>query len=73
MDALGELADANEPGFHATSTLDFIVVLTGTLELELDDGARTLLNAGDAAVLNGVRHRWSNAGQGVATLFAAQV
>lgn len=70
--ALGALADADAPGFHRTPTLDFVLILQGELTLELDNG-RKVLRAGDSAVLNGVRHRWSNTGKTAATLLAAQV
>jgi hypothetical protein len=71
--ALGDLADADQPGFHVTPTLDYIVVLSGVMRLELDDGQVRELSRGDIAVLNGVRHRWSNPGTEDATLLAAQI
>jgi hypothetical protein len=71
--ALGDLAEPEQPGFHATPTLDFILVLAGVLRLELDDGEVREVAAGDTVVLNGVRHRWSNPGPDDATLLAAQI
>lgn len=50
------------PGMHTTATVDFEVVLSGTVTLELDDGAMVTLNPGDTVVQNGTRHRWSNPG-----------
>jgi quercetin dioxygenase-like cupin family protein len=52
--------DPSDPGMHATDTIDFEVVLEGTVVLELDDGAEVTLNAGDTVVQNGTRHRWKN-------------
>jgi len=47
---------------HATDTIDFEVVLEGTVVLELDDGSERTLHAGDTVVQNGTRHRWKNPG-----------
>jgi mannose-6-phosphate isomerase-like protein (cupin superfamily) len=52
--------DLSDPGMHTTDTIDFEVVLEGTVVLELDDGAKVTLHAGDAVVQNGTRHRWRN-------------
>ena len=54
--------DPSDPGMHATDTIDFEVVLEGTIVLELDDGAEVTLNPGDTVVQNGTRHRWKNPG-----------
>ena len=54
--------DPSDPGMHATDTIDFEVVLEGTVVLELDDGAEVTLHAGDTVVQNGTRHRWKNPG-----------
>ena len=35
--------DPSDPGMHATDTIDFEVVLEGTVVLELDDGAEVTL------------------------------
>lgn len=56
------------PGMHTTATIDFEVVLSGTVDLELDDGAKVTLNVGDTVVQNGTRHRWSNPGTEPAVL-----
>jgi hypothetical protein len=72
VEGLGELADPAHPGFHTTPTLDFVQVLAGEVELELDREARRLL-AGDMAVLNGVRHRFTNSGRDTAVLLAVQI
>ncbi|MCT7661626.1 cupin domain-containing protein [Mycobacterium deserti] len=52
--------DLSDPGMHTTDTIDFEVVLEGTVVLELDDGAEVTLRAGDTVVQNGTRHRWKN-------------
>ena len=55
-------------GFHRTDTTDFGVVLSGTMALELDDGAEVVLNAGDVLIENGTRHRWRVVGDKPAML-----
>lgn len=46
--------------FHRTSSLDYGIVLSGQLELELDDGEKTLLGPGDIVVQRGTMHLWRN-------------
>jgi mannose-6-phosphate isomerase-like protein (cupin superfamily) len=60
--------DPSDPGMHTTDTIDFEVVLEGTVVLELDDGAEVTLNPGDTVVQNGTRHRWRNPGDTTARL-----
>jgi mannose-6-phosphate isomerase-like protein (cupin superfamily) len=54
--------EPDAPGMHTTATIDFEVVLSGQVTLELDDGASVTLHPGDTVVQNGTRHRWSNPG-----------
>ncbi len=51
-----------EPGMHTTDTVDYGVVVSGEVFLELDDGAEVHLRPGDTIVQNGTRHRWHNRG-----------
>ena len=60
--------DTTDPGMHTTDTIDFEVVLEGTIVLELDDGAEVTLHPGDTVVQNGTRHRWRNDGDTPARL-----
>jgi len=53
---------------HTTDTIDFEVVLSGEVVLELDDGVEKVLRVGDTVVQNGTRHRWSNRGSVPAVL-----
>jgi mannose-6-phosphate isomerase-like protein (cupin superfamily) len=55
--------EPDNPGMHTTATIDFEVVLSGQVVLELDDGAEVTLEAGDTVVQNGTRHRWHNRGE----------
>jgi quercetin dioxygenase-like cupin family protein len=43
---------------HHTDTVDFDVVLAGSIELTLDDGSH-VLRTGDGAVITGVDHAWA--------------
>lgn len=60
--------EPDDPGMHTTATVDFEVVLSGEVALELDDGATVHLGPGDTVVQNGTRHRWSNPGSEPAVL-----
>jgi quercetin dioxygenase-like cupin family protein len=53
--------DPDEPGMHATDTLDFMVVIDGRIVLGLDDGEHEL-GPGDVVIQRGNRHRWRVAG-----------
>jgi len=57
-----DVLEPDDPGMHTTDTIDFEVILSGEVILELDDGAERLLHAGDTVVQNGTRHRWRNPG-----------
>jgi mannose-6-phosphate isomerase-like protein (cupin superfamily) len=65
--------EPDNPGMHTTDTVDFEVVLSGQVVLELDDGASVTLQPGDTVVQNGTRHRWSNPGTEPAVLFVGIV
>ena len=47
---------------HRTNSLDFGIVLSGEVELELDDGVRTNVGPGSIIVQRGTIHRWRNPG-----------
>lgn len=55
-----------EPGragrMHRTNSVDFGVVLSGSIVLELDEGRETTLHAGDVVVQRGTIHNWINRG-----------
>jgi quercetin dioxygenase-like cupin family protein len=52
--------EPNNPGVHQTATVDYGVVLDGEVDLELDDGVKIRLTAGDTIVQLGSRHAWRN-------------
>jgi len=60
LPGLAETLEPENPGMHTTDTVDFDVVLSGEICLELDDGKEVALKAGDCVVQNGTRHAWRN-------------
>ena len=46
---------------HRTETLDYVIVLSGELDMEMDDSTVTL-KAGDVMVQRGTNHAWINRG-----------
>jgi quercetin dioxygenase-like cupin family protein len=45
---------------HRSFSIDYGIVLSGVLELELESGAVVALNAGDIVVQRGTNHLWRN-------------
>ena len=59
----GKWSEALEDdGFHATDTVEAIVVVHCEVWVELDNGVEVQLGPGDVLVQNGTRHRWLNHG-----------
>ena len=50
----------DDPGMHRSATIDMLYVVSGRCVLELDDGSKTELGAGDTIVQSGTMHRWHN-------------
>ena len=65
---LAETFEPENPGMHTTPTVDFAVVVDGSIVLELDDGATVSLSKGDTVVQQATRHAWRNPGDLPATL-----
>lgn len=57
---LAETHELDNPGMHTTETIDYGIVLSGEIYLELDDKNEVHLKAGDCIVQNGTRHGWRN-------------
>lgn len=53
---------------HRTHTLDYAILLSGQLDLELDDGVTITLSPGDVVVQRGTIHSWINSGSVPATI-----
>jgi quercetin dioxygenase-like cupin family protein len=47
---------------HRTDTIDYIVVMSGEIDMELEEGEEVHLKAGDVMVQRGTIHNWINRG-----------
>ena len=47
---------------HRTDSIDYIVVMAGEIDMELDEGEQVHLQAGDVMVQRGTVHNWVNRG-----------
>jgi uncharacterized cupin superfamily protein len=47
---------------HRTETLDYVIVLEGEIEMDMDDSTVTL-KAGDVLIQRGTNHTWMNRSQ----------
>lgn len=47
---------------HRTDSIDYIVVMAGEIDMELDEGEQVHLKAGDVMVQRGTVHNWVNRG-----------
>ena len=56
-------------GVHVTRTVDYIVMLEGAIDLDLDAGTVTL-KAGDFAIQRATNHAWHNRTDAPAAFFA---
>jgi len=56
-----------EPGVvprnHRTDSIDYAMIISGEIDMELDDGVVVKLKAGDALVQRGTIHNWVNRGK----------
>jgi mannose-6-phosphate isomerase-like protein (cupin superfamily) len=50
------------PRNHRTDSIDYAVVISGEIDMELDDGNSVHLKAGDVMVQRGTIHNWVNPG-----------
>jgi quercetin dioxygenase-like cupin family protein len=49
----------NPPHMHRTETIDYVIVLEGEIEMDMDDST-VKLKAGDVMVQRGTNHAWAN-------------
>ncbi|KAK5058668.1 hypothetical protein LTR84_010932 [Exophiala bonariae] len=55
-----DYAPESPPLMHRTQSLDYGVVISGEMVMELDDGSTTSLKPGDVVVQRGTYHAWRN-------------
>jgi len=65
--AVIDFPPGNEPRMHRTETIDYVIVLEGEIEMDMDDSTVTL-KAGDVMVQRGTNHAWANRGTARARL-----
>ena len=52
----------NAPHMHRTETIDYVIVMAGEIDMDMDDST-VKLKAGDVMVQRGTNHAWVNRGQ----------
>ncbi len=57
-----EFSPGVAPRNHRTDSIDCAVVMSGEIDMELDDGRSVHLKAGDVLVQRGTIHNWVNRG-----------
>ncbi len=57
---VADMLPGGQSPMHRTNSLDYGIVISGQLELELDDGVKTLLGPGDIVIQRGTMHLWRN-------------
>ncbi|KAJ5107610.1 hypothetical protein N7456_004285 [Penicillium angulare] len=55
-----DLAPAGISPLHRTMSLDYAVVIEGTVELKLDSDEVKIMQRGDIAIQRGTKHLWKN-------------
>jgi quercetin dioxygenase-like cupin family protein len=57
--AVIDFPPGNTPAMHRTETIDYVIVLAGEIDMDMDDSTVTL-RAGDVMVQRGTNHAWAN-------------
>jgi quercetin dioxygenase-like cupin family protein len=63
-----EMAPGHRSPMHRTQSLDYGIVLSGEVQLELDAGRTVPLKSGDVVIQRGTIHAWSNRGTSTARM-----
>jgi quercetin dioxygenase-like cupin family protein len=58
-----EFSPGVTPRVHRTDSIDYAVVLSGEIDMELEKGSEVHLRAGDVLVQRGTIHNWINRGK----------
>ena len=66
LPGLAETFEQDNPGMHATDSIDYGVLLDGEIHLQLDGGVTKKLARHDVVIQNGTRHAWRNKSDKVA-------
>ena len=73
LPGLAQAMEPENPGMHTTDTVDYDIIMSGELSLELDDGKQIQLKPGDIVIQNGTRHRWRNTGKKPCVMYSILV
>ena len=57
-----QIEPGNTPRMHRTDSVDYALVLSGEIDMEMDDGVMVHLKQGDVMVQRGTIHNWLNRG-----------
>jgi len=58
-----EFSPGVSPRVHRTDSIDYAVVISGEIDMELEKGSEVHLKAGDVLVQRGTVHNWINRGE----------
>ena len=58
---VNDFPPGNHPMMHRTETIDYVIVLSGEIDMVMDDST-VHLKAGDIMVQRGTNHAWANRG-----------
>ncbi|MEX0751933.1 MAG: cupin domain-containing protein [Xanthobacteraceae bacterium] len=65
--AINDIPPGKPARMHRTETIDYVIVLCGEIDMEMDDSTVTL-KAGDVVIQRGTNHSWINRGNQTARL-----
>jgi quercetin dioxygenase-like cupin family protein len=57
---IADYPPGNIPRMHRTETIDYIIVLSGEIEMELDNKEVVTIRQGDVMIQRGTNHAWRN-------------
>jgi quercetin dioxygenase-like cupin family protein len=57
--AVIDFPPGNYPGMHRTETIDYVIVIEGEIEMDMDDST-VKLKQGDIMIQRGTNHAWAN-------------
>jgi len=57
--AVIDFPPGNHPHMHRTETIDYVIVIEGEIEMDMDDST-VVLKAGDIMIQRGTNHAWVN-------------
>jgi quercetin dioxygenase-like cupin family protein len=57
--AVIDFPPGNQPHMHRTDTIDYVIVMDGEIEMDMDDSS-VKLKAGDIMIQRGTNHAWVN-------------